>query len=89
MSSEERYTIACVQYYTPGVFNSIQLGTDPMRRNTELFSQEKADHARQVRAEIGRGLREEYDAGAWPMPDRLADLLEKLSSQRPWEEDVR
>jgi hypothetical protein len=57
-----------------------------MRRNAVLLSREKADHTRQVRAEIGRGLRKEYDAGAWPMPNRLADLLEKLSSSGPGEE---
>jgi hypothetical protein len=49
-----------------------------MQRNGALLSQEDADHMRQVRAEIGRGLRERYDAGKWPMSDRLADLVRKI-----------
>jgi hypothetical protein len=36
---------------------------------------------RQVRAEIGRRLRQRYDAGKWPMSERLADLVRKI--QRP------
>jgi hypothetical protein len=35
----------------------------------------------QVRAEIGRGLRERYDADARPMPKRLADLAKKIQHQ--------
>jgi hypothetical protein len=49
-----------------------------MRRNGVLLSRENADRMRQVRAEIGRRLREHYDAGKWPMPDRLADLVRKI-----------
>jgi hypothetical protein len=32
----------------------------------------------QVRAEIGRRLREHYEASSSPMPDRLADLTKKI-----------
>jgi hypothetical protein len=49
-----------------------------MHRNGVLLSRENADRMQQVRAEIGRRLRERYDAGKWPMPDRLADLVRKI-----------
>jgi hypothetical protein len=52
-----------------------------MHRNGGLLSRESAENAdriRQVRAEIGRRLRKHYDAGQWPMPDRLTDLVRKI-----------
>lgn len=49
-----------------------------MDRNGVLLSRENADRMQQVRAEIGRRLRERYDAGARPMPRRLADLVKKI-----------
>jgi hypothetical protein len=52
-----------------------------MRRNGVQLSREQADRMQQVRAEIGRRLRERYDSGKWPMSDRLAELVRKI--QRP------
>jgi len=49
-----------------------------MRRNGVLLSREEADHTRQVREEVGRRLREYYNADTPPMPDRLADLVKTL-----------
>jgi hypothetical protein len=49
-----------------------------MHRTGILLSRENADRMRQVRAEIGRRLRERYDVGEWPMSDRLADLVRKI-----------
>jgi hypothetical protein len=49
-----------------------------MRRNGVLLSQEKSERARAVRAEIGRRLREQYGAGALPMPVRLTDLVRQI-----------
>jgi hypothetical protein len=37
----------------------------------------------QVRAEIGRRLRERYEASSSPMPDRLADLTKKIELGDP------
>ena len=58
-----------------------------MDRNGVLLSRENADRMQQVRAEIGRRLRERYDAGAGPIPERLADLAKKI--QRRTDEQVR
>jgi hypothetical protein len=49
-----------------------------MRRNSVLLSQQKAERARAVRVEIGRRLREQFGAGAPPMPTRLADLVRQI-----------
>ena len=49
-----------------------------MHRNGALLSRENADCMRQVRTEIGRRLRERYDAGKRPMSDRLAELVGKI-----------
>jgi hypothetical protein len=49
-----------------------------MPRNGVLLSREKADRLRHVRKEIGRRLREHYDAGMRQMPDRLAELMKTL-----------
>jgi len=49
-----------------------------MRRNGVLLTQEKAERARAVRAEIGRLLREQYEADVRPMSDRLADLIKNI-----------
>jgi hypothetical protein len=49
-----------------------------MRRNGVLLSRENADRMQQVRAEIGRRLKERYDAGVWLLPKRLADLVKKI-----------
>ena len=46
-----------------------------MRKNGVLLALEKAERARAVRAAIGRRLKEQYAAGAPPMPARLADLV--------------
>ena len=48
-----------------------------MRRNNVVYPRENAAHGAQVLAEIGRGLRDGYDAGQ-PLPDRLADLVRKI-----------
>jgi hypothetical protein len=48
-----------------------------MRRNGGLLSPEKATHRARVLAEIGRGLREGYDA-TQPLPNRLADLVREI-----------
>jgi hypothetical protein len=58
-----------------------------MHRSGILLSPENADRMRQVRAEIGRRLRQHYDAGERPMSDRLADLVRKI--QRPSERRVK
>ena len=44
------------------------------KRNRCIDAANNADHMQQVRAEIGRRLRGYYDAGARPMPNRLAEL---------------
>jgi hypothetical protein len=49
-----------------------------MHSNGTLLSQEKADRMQHIRAEIGRRLREHFDAGARPMPERLAELIKKI-----------
>jgi hypothetical protein len=49
-----------------------------MHRNGTLSSLENAEHLQQVRAEIGRRLRECYDADERPMSDRLAGLVRKI-----------
>jgi hypothetical protein len=49
-----------------------------MGKNSVLSRRENAEGMQQVRAEIGRRLRERYDAGKWPMSDRLADLVRKI-----------
>jgi hypothetical protein len=47
-------------------------------RNGVLSGRENAGRMRQARAEIGQRLRKRYDAGKWPMSDRLADLVRKI-----------
>jgi hypothetical protein len=47
-----------------------------MSRKSAL-SREKAACVKEVQAELGRRLREEYST-AHPLPDRLADLLRKI-----------
>jgi hypothetical protein len=49
-----------------------------MDRTSVRLAREDADRMREVRAEIGRRLSERYDAGKWPMSDRLADLVRKI-----------
>lgn len=49
-----------------------------MHRNGVLLLRENSDCMRRVRAEIGRQLREFYDADARPMSGRLADLVRKI-----------
>ena len=50
-----------------------------MRSNGVLASRENAARMGQVRASIGRQLREHYDAAPPALPDsRLADLLTKI-----------
>jgi hypothetical protein len=46
--------------------------------NGGVLTQQKAERARAVRAEIGRRLREQY--GAPPMPARLAELVSQIES---------
>jgi hypothetical protein len=43
-----------------------------------LFSREEAARAQQVRAEIGRLLREHYDVSSAPMSDHLTDVVKKM-----------
>lgn len=45
--------------------------------NRVLLSREKANRMKQVRAAIGRRLREEYES-VQPLPNRLSDLLRKI-----------
>lgn len=52
-----------------------------MRRNGVLLSRAKAGRMQQVRVEIGRALRQHYDADARPMPDRLVDLVRKIGQR--------
>jgi hypothetical protein len=67
-----------------GVFNIEQAflfnHTGPsVLRNSIVWSRENVDRVQEeVRAAIGRGLREHYDVGARPMPDRLADLVSNI-----------
>jgi hypothetical protein len=49
-----------------------------MQRNGALVSRQEMDRMRQVRSEIGRRLREHYDADLRPLPDRLAELVRKI-----------
>jgi hypothetical protein len=49
-----------------------------MRSSGRLFSPERAARAQQVRAEIGRLLRQHYEASLPPVPDFLAELIEKI-----------
>ena len=49
-----------------------------MNRNGDWSSRAQSDGRQQVRAEIGRQLREHYDASLGPLPDRLAYLLAKI-----------
>jgi hypothetical protein len=48
-----------------------------MHENKVLLAGEKANCMKQVRAAIGRQLKEEYACGQ-PMPERLSDLLMKI-----------
>jgi hypothetical protein len=43
-----------------------------------LFSREKAARAQQVRAEIGRLLRQHYEASSPPVSERLAQVIKKM-----------
>ena len=43
-----------------------------------IFSREKAAGAEQVRAEIGRLLRQHYEASSPPTSGRLAEVIKKL-----------
>jgi hypothetical protein len=43
-----------------------------------LFSREKAARAQQVRAEIGRLLRQHYDASLPPISERLAEVIKNM-----------
>ena len=52
-----------------------------MRRTNVLVLRENAAHRTQMLSEIGRRLRDGYDA-AQPLPDRLADLVRQLSRVR-------
>ena len=47
-----------------------------MSRKSAL-SREKTDRMKEVQAEVGRRLREEYGT-AQPLPDRLTDLLREI-----------
>jgi hypothetical protein len=49
-----------------------------MHTTSVRLSRENADRVQQVRVEIGRRLRESYDAAEWPMSDRLEDLVRKI-----------
>ena len=51
-----------------------------MRRDSVLLMREKAACAQQIRASIGRRLRDEYDI-AQPLPGRLVDLVTKIEHQ--------
>jgi hypothetical protein len=48
-----------------------------MRRNGVLFFQEAA-RAQQIRAEVGRLLRQHYEAILPPMSDRLAEVIKRM-----------
>jgi hypothetical protein len=48
-----------------------------MRRKVPLVSRENTAHRAQILAEIGRGLRERYDAEQ-PLPGRLANLVREI-----------
>ena len=48
-----------------------------------LFSLEKAARAQQVRAEIGRLLRQHYDASLPPISEHLAEVIKKLEQSEP------
>ena len=52
-----------------------------MRRNGVLLSQE-ATHAQQIRAELGRLLRQHYDTILPPMSDRLANVIKKIEQSK-------
>jgi hypothetical protein len=43
-----------------------------------LFSLEKAARVQQVRTEIGRLLRQHYEASSPPMSGRLAEVIKRL-----------
>jgi hypothetical protein len=66
-----------------GASGRIQPGIKPVRKNS-LLLRENVEHAHQVRAAIGRLLREQYNV-AQPLPERLADLMKKIeqSSKNP------
>jgi hypothetical protein len=49
-----------------------------MRGSGRLFSLKEAARAQQVQAEIGRVLRQHYEASSWPMSDRLAEVIKKM-----------
>jgi hypothetical protein len=48
-----------------------------MHRKSDSFAREKAAHMEQIRASIGRCLRDKYDTSQ-PLPKRLADLVRKI-----------
>ena len=54
---------------------------------TLLFSRERA-RAQHIRTEIGRLLRQHYEASSPPMPDRLAEIIKKMAVTRAVEPDL-
>ena len=55
-----------------------QAGDQTMRRSGVLFSLQRAARVQQVRTEIGRLLRQHYEASSPPMSGRLAEVINKL-----------
>jgi hypothetical protein len=51
-----------------------------MHRKSDSFAREKAAHMEQIRASIGRCLRDKYDTSQ-PLPKRLADLVRKIKQR--------
>lgn len=60
------------------VFLIEQAGDQTMRRSGVLFSLQRAARVQQVRTEIGRLLRQHYEASSPPMSGRLAEVIKKL-----------
>ena len=54
-----------------------------MRGSGRSFSLKEAARAQQVQAEIGRLLRQHYEASSWPMSDRLAEVIKKMEQPFP------
>lgn len=52
-----------------------------MGRNSDLFSQENAEHRAYIRAAIGRMLRQTYDVEV-PLTARLADLMRRIEESK-------
>jgi hypothetical protein len=73
LNSRERCASRGVQYYT--VFKTIHsVKHAPEER---LVRARKSRHMEQIRASIGRCLRDKYDTSQ-PLPKRLADLVRKI-----------